>query len=83
MTTIRKLYSKKKILLWKIAILNKKHGVKKQTAVNKNVNTEHERQKEGNKQVSLNSYANREVKQNKILKVIKHVSLSIESSKEQ
>lgn len=57
--------------------LNKLH------VVNKNVNTEHERQKEGNKQVSLNSYANREVKQNKILKVIKHVSLSIESSKEQ
>lgn len=83
MTTIRKLYSKKKILLWKITILNKKHGIKKQTVVNKNVNTEHKRQKESNKQVSLNSYANREVKQNKILKVIKHVSLSIESSKEQ
>ena len=31
-------------MLWKVPILNKKHGVKK-TAVNKNLNTENERQK--------------------------------------
>lgn len=47
----------------------------------KKCNTEHDRQKEGNKQASLNSYANREVNLTKILKVTKHVSLLIKSSK--
>ena len=67
-------------MFWKVPILNKKHGVKKNCSKQKFKYREWKTK--GNKEASRSSYANREVKWNKILKVIKHVSLLIKNSKE-
>lgn len=74
MTTI--IVSLQKLTLKKNYVLkstNKKHGVKKNCSKRKFKYREWKTK--GNKEVSRSSYANREVKENKVLKVIKHVSL--------